>query len=152
MGERPQHRPEGGPWLSWLALAWPLHLWRSCSCQTPSLLPRRHPGLGDNGPWLTGKELRGPDLAQGLILLVFFFLNRFIYLFIYLIFWLCWVFIAAHGLSLVAASRGCSSLRCAGFSLWWLLLLRSTGSRRVGLSSCGSRALERRLRSCGSRA
>ena len=34
-----------------------------------------------------------------------------------------------RGLSLVAVSGGYSSLRCAGFSLWWLLLLRSTGSR-----------------------
>ena len=44
-------------------------------------------------------------------------------------FWLHWVFVAAHGLSLVAASGGFSSLRCAGFSLRWLLLLRSMGSR-----------------------
>ena len=36
--------------------------------------------------------------------------------------------------------------------LWWLLLLRSTGSRHVGFSSCGSRALEHRLSSCGARA
>ena len=69
--------------------------------------------------------------------------------FIYYSFWLCWVFVAARGLSLVVASRGYSSLRCAGFSLWWLLLLRSTGSRCTGFSSCGSRALERRLSSCG---
>ena len=65
------------------------------------------------------------------------------------IFWLCWVFVAAHRLSLVAASRGCSLLRCVGFSLQWLLLLQSTGSRRAGFSSCGSWALERRLSSCG---
>ena len=45
--------------------------------------------------------------------------------------------------------RGYSSLRCTGFSLRWLLLLRSTGSRRMGFSSCGVRALERRLSSCG---
>ena len=51
-----------------------------------------------------------------------------------------WVFIAARGLSLVAASRGYSSLWCAGFSLQWLLLLRSTGSRHAGFSSCGSLA------------
>ena len=57
--------------------------------------------------------------------LIFFF-NLFI-LFIY--FWLCWVFVTVHGLSLVAVSRGYSSLQCAGFSLWWLLLLRSTCSR-----------------------
>ena len=61
------------------------------------------------------------------------FCNTFI-LFIY--FWLCWVFVAVRGLSLVVASGGYSSLRCTGFSLRWLLLLRSTGSRRAGFSSC----------------
>ena len=54
----------------------------------------------------------------------------FIYLFIYL--WLCWVFVSVRGLSLVAASRGHSSPRCAGLSLSRPLLLRSTGSRRAG--------------------
>ena len=34
-----------------------------------------------------------------------------------------------------------SLLRCAGFSLRWPLLLRSTGSRHVGFSSCGTQAL-----------
>ena len=47
---------------------------------------------------------------------------------------------------------GYSSLRCVGFSLQWVLLLRNTGSRRKGFSSCGSRALECRLSSCGTRA
>ena len=58
-------------------------------------------------------------------------------LFIYL--WLRWVFVAARGLSLVAESGGYSSLQCAGFSLQWLLLLRSTGSRHVGsvVVACG---------------
>ena len=56
-------------------------------------------------------------------------------------FWLRWVFIAARGLSLVAASGGYSSLQCTSFSLQWLLLLRSTGSRGEGFSSCGMRAL-----------
>ena len=65
----------------------------------------------------------------------FFFFNLF--LFIYLIY----LFLAvlglrcctrARGLSLVAASEGYSLLRCAGFSLCWLLLLWSTGSRHVG--------------------
>ena len=58
-----------------------------------------------------------------------FFLN-FIYLFIY--FWLCCVFISVRGLSLVAASGGHSSLRCTGLSLSWPLLLQSTGSRHTG--------------------
>ena len=63
------------------------------------------------------------------------FLNfiLFIYLFIiFIIFWLCWVFISVRGLSLVVASGGHSSSRCAGLSLSQPLLLRSTGSRRAG--------------------
>ena len=44
-----------------------------------------------------------------------FFLNKFIYLFIY--FWLCWVFVSVRGLSLVAVSGGHSLLWCAGFLL-----------------------------------
>ena len=48
-------------------------------------------------------------------LLIFYFLiNLFIF---YFIFWLCWVFVAVRGLSLVAASGGYSLLQCAGFSL-----------------------------------
>ena len=84
-------------------------------------------------------------------LFIFIKLN---YLFIY--FCLCWVFIAACGLSLVVVSRGYSSLWCAGFLLWWLLLLQSTGSSCAGSSSCGmqaqccgSWAREHRLSSCG---
>ena len=58
--------------------------------------------------------------------------NYLLFLFIYLfIFWLCWVFVSVRGLSLVAASGGHSSSRCAGLSLSWPLLLRSTGSRRT---------------------
>ena len=57
----------------------------------------------------------------------YFFFNLFIYLF-----WLCWVFVSVRGLSLVAASGGHSSLQCAGLSLSWPLLLRSTGSRCAG--------------------
>ena len=64
-----------------------------------------------------------------------------------------WVFPSCCG------ERGYSSLRCTGFSLWWLLLLWSMGSGHAvfrviarGLSSCGSWALERRLSSCGARA
>ena len=69
------------------------------------------------------------------------FFNKFI--------WLCWVFAVAHGLSLVLASGGYSLLRCVGFSLQWLLLLQSTGSRHAGFSTCGMWALECRLSSCG---
>ena len=74
---------------------------------------------------------------QNTFFLFFFFINLFI-LFIY--FWLHWVFVAVRRLSLVAVSGDYSLLRCVGFSLWWLLLLWSMGSRRAGFSSCGMRA------------
>ena len=48
------------------------------------------------------------------------FVTLFIYLFIYL--WLCWVFVSVRGLSLVVASGGHSSSRCAGLSLSWPLV------------------------------
>ena len=37
-------------------------------------------------------------------------------------FWLHWVFVDVHRLSLAAASWDYSLLRCAGFLLWWLLV------------------------------
>ena len=39
---------------------------------------------------------------------------------------------------LSCSKRGYSSLRCMGFSLQWLLLLQSMGSRCAGFSSCGT--------------
>ena len=43
-----------------------------------------------------------------------------------------WVFVAVCGLSLAAERGGYTSLRCVGFSLRWLLLLWSLGSRHAG--------------------
>ena len=60
------------------------------------------------------------------------FFKNFIYLFIFIYLWLCWVFISVRGLSLVAASGGHPSSRCAGLSLSRPLLLWSTSSRRAG--------------------
>ena len=60
---------------------------------------------------------------------VFLFFLK-IYLFIY--FWLCWVFVSVRGLSLVVASGGHSSSRCAGLSL--------SPSHYRGLSCCGAQA------------
>ena len=113
--------------------------------------------VGTNGNKGAGLELScelcSVYLNVGYAFILFFNISFLkFYLFYLIYFWLCWVFIAEHGLSLVAASGGYSSLRCTGFSLRWLLLLRSTGSRHVGFSSCGSQALERRLSSCGARA
>ena len=90
-----------------------------------------------------GQSFHTPHTSRSLLLLtsyigkVHMLYIFFIYINLFIYFWLHWVFVAARGLSLVAASGGYSSLWCMGFSLQWLLLLRSTGSRRVGFSSCG---------------
>ena len=95
-----------------------------------------------------------------LISLLYFLIHQFFYFifFIYFIyFWLCWVFAAARGLSLVAASGGYSSLQrtkpshCGGFSCCgaWALAAQASVVVTRGLSSCGSWALEHRLSSCG---
>ena len=93
-------------------------------------------------------DLPGPGLECPLNWQV----DSFFFFFLFIYFWLRWVFVAARGLSPVAASGGYSSLQCADFSLRWPFLLQSTSSRSVGFSSCGSQAPERRLSSCGPRA
>ena len=61
-------------------------------------------------PWqLTGSSL---------FFLCLFFFFFFLILFIYLHFWLRWVFGAARGLSLVAASRAHFQRQCTGFSCY----------------------------------
>ena len=72
--------------------------------------------------------------------ILFYFFNKFIYLFTF----------GCGGFSLLG--EGFLQLRCVGFLLWWLILLQSTGSKRAGFSSCGSRASEHRLSSCGTQA
>ena len=74
---------------------------------------------------------------DGSFFLSFLFLKR---LFIYL--WLRQDFIAAHGLSLVAVSRGYSSLWCAGFSLQRLVA-------ECWFQVCGLAVVEYRLQVCG---
>ena len=86
-------------------------------------------GVYSPGPRsLSTKGVLGDSTPSHLFNILFFFFK--FYLFIYL--WLCWVFVSVRGLSLVAASGGHSSSRCAGPSLSRPLLLRSTGSRRAG--------------------
>ena len=66
--------------------------------------------------------LFGTHLLNQFNLILLYFLKDFLIYFLkhlfIVYFWLHRVFVAAHELSLIA-----------GFSLWWLLLLRSTGSR-----------------------
>ena len=107
-------------------------------------------GYLENAARRKGIFNEGSVLTEIILKMNSFFLYKIIYLFFY--FWLRWVFVAACRLSLVAESGGYSSLWCVGFSLRWLLLLQSTGSRRTSFSSCSSQAPEHRLRSCGARA
>ena len=68
-------------------------------------------------------EMQSPNhwTARELPPLVFlFFLSKFIYFILFIYFWLCWVFVAARGLSLVVANGllccGAHASRCGGFS------------------------------------
>ena len=70
----------------------------------------------------------------------FFFLNIIFYLFLFFS-------LAALGLccctwtfSSCSERGGYSLLQCSGFSLRWLVLLWSMGSRCAGFNSCGARA------------
>ena len=72
-----------------------------------------------------GRLQRGPEGRFGCRF--FFFFNKFIYLFLAALGLRC-----CMRLSLVAASGGYPLLQRAGFSLQWLLLLWSMGSRCTG--------------------
>ena len=111
-----------------LSLSWPLLLWSTGSRSAGSVIVAHGPScstacgiFSDQGSNLCPLHWQADSF--------FFFFN--FYLFIYY-FWLCWVFVSVRGLSLVAASGGHSSSRCAGLSLSRPLLLWSTGSRSAG--------------------
>lgn len=61
------------------------------------------------------------------------------FIFIFFIFWLCWVFIAAQGFPLVVESGGSSRIAAHGLLIVVLLLFWITGSRYVGsvVAACG---------------
>ena len=77
-----------------------------------------------------------------------FFSNNFT-----LFIWGCAGSLLLHGLSLIVESGNYTLVeKYVSFSLWWFLLLLSTGSREQGLHSCSSWALEHRLSTCGTQA
>ena len=134
----------------WLALPWPVH-------KSPSPILKPTPPsaycLKSLRLELSSLSVTSASPLTQLILptfpasFLFFLINLFIYLFLAALGLCCCVRASSS-----CSERGYSSLWCAGFSLRWLLLLRSMGFRRAGFSSCGSRALEHRLNSCGLRA
>ena len=108
-------------WLQSLASCFQSSQWGLWSCLISLLLV----GLLRGNDWV---NLHISSFYP--LFFISFFLYLFVCLFIYL--WLCWVLVSVRGLSLVAASGGHSSSRCAGLSLSRPLLLWSTGSRRAG--------------------
>ena len=86
---------------------------------------------------------------------MFFFSVSYIFFFLY--FWLCWVFIAMQAFSLVAENRGDSLVAAHQLPTGVASLVaerRLQGERVSGvlagvLSRCGSQAPENRLNSCG---
>ena len=84
-----------------------------------------------------------PSFFFLIFFLIFFFFNAILvclhsfYVCMYV--WLCWVFVSVRGLSLVVASGGHSSSRCAGLSLSRPLVAEHRLQTRR-LSNCGSRA------------
>ena len=92
-------------------------------------------------PVFTGRNAHGRASSQAYGVLFFFIyilFNTCIHLFIYL--WLCWVFVSVRGLSLVAASGGHSSSRCAGLFTIVASLVAEHRLQTRRLSSCASRA------------
>ena len=69
----------------------------------------------------------------------FFFLKVCIFFFFFNL-WLCWVFVSVRGLSLVAASGGHSSSRCAGLLTIAASLVAEHRLQTRRLSNYGSRA------------
>ena len=134
----------------------------SCSMHAGSSSPTRDwtqaPCIGSAGSYPLDHQ--GTPFAQFVIGLFsfFFFFNFKFFIFINLFILFYYLFLAALGLRCCARAfsscgeQGLLFIAVPGFSLWWLLLLRSTGSRRVGFSSCGSQALGHRLSNCGKRA
>ena len=122
-------------------LSFSLFLFLSLS---PSSMQDLFPNQGSNPCpllWKHGVLTTGPPGKFLLPHYIFFkFLNFLDLKKIYL--WLCWIFIAARGLSLVVAN--------GGFSLQWFLLLWAQALGCSDFSSCSSGVLACGLRSCGS--
>ena len=90
----------------------------------------------------------GPVVPEVLLISSHFLFLKF-YLFIHL--WLCWVFIAACGLSLVSTSRGYSLVAMHGLLIEVASLAEEQcwGFNNGGAWSCGSQALKHRLNRYG---
>ena len=94
----------------------------------------------DKGALITRERIGQPlnsskDNQLSILFFNYFFKIYFIYLFLAVLGLCCcaWAFSSC-------GEQGYSLLPCAGFSLQWLLLLQSTGSRCVGFSRCGTQA------------
>ena len=85
--------PDSSPWTSHRLIVW------STFKAKVIIVPLRYP-LPSGPLTLIGRDAASPPGSPRRLYIFFFKINKFIYLY----FWLCWVFVAAHGLSLAAAS------------------------------------------------
>ena len=126
--------------------------WRSQELSHMPKVSRPPPGIVDLRIWAS--QILDQDFFHllhfankiNLQQIFFKYFFQFIYLFV------CFLFLAVLGLRCCALAFSSCSKQCTGFSLSWPLPPQSTGSRHTGFSCCGSRALERRLSSCGTQA
>ena len=73
-------------------------------------------------PWVfKGETLDAVEWRQGIpavpypnSFFFFFYCNSFLFIYVFIIIWLCWVLVAPHGLSLVAVEWGYPSLQSSG--------------------------------------
>ena len=118
--------------------------WSGLTFHSPGDLS--NPGIQSTSPALQADALPQSRLGSPLNQLCFnkiSFLKKCLpclkYLCIY--FWMCWIFVAFQGLSLVAASRGYSLVvvcRLRVGAKAWALGMWASAAATHGLSSCGS--------------
>ena len=89
-------------------------------------------------PWADPSEIKAKQN------LVHFISLKFFYFYLSLC-WPQWVFTSSRAFLQLQRVGATLQIQGTSFSLQWLLLLQSTGSRVGGLRGCGSQALEHRL-------
>ena len=95
--------------------------------------------LGKNTP-VYNSHFEGQDLFYNFYFLVVFFWSctHCLCLLIYLLIWLCWVFAAAHGLSVVSESRGYSLGAVYRLLIAVVSLAGEHRLLRVAVGNCGA--------------
>ena len=121
--------------MSWIRASQNTWVSRSGNKLKLTALPRGFPGYFRNQvlPNAIQEEFSSTlEWSHFFYIDLFFLIYLFIYLSIYLFIYGCCPLLRVDFLQLQQGVWGYSSLRCVGFSLWCLLLLRITGCRHAG--------------------